>query len=110
MVELKSINYEVSALFSDITRAINEQTFDEIPDIIKKQQQVIELLNVVRKKQIKRIKNGEATTRNSNLYLGILNETKNLLLQTINLLKAERDFIVKDTEMEKDADLVVENY
>ena len=110
VVELKSINYEVSALFSDITRAINEQTFDEIPDIIKKQQQVIELLNVVRKKQIKRIKNGEATTRNSNLYLGILNETKNLLLQTINLLKAERDFIVKDTEMEKDADLVVENY
>lgn len=100
VVELKSINYEVSALFSDITRIINEQTFDEIPDTIKKQQQVIELLNNVRKKQIKRIKNGEATTRNSNLYLGILNETKNLLLQTINLLKAERDFIVKDVEVE----------
>lgn len=100
VVELKSINYEVSALFSDITRIINEQTFDEIPDTIKKQQQVIELLNSVRKKQIKRIKNGEATTRNSNLYLGILNETKNLLLQTINLLKAERDFIVKDVEVE----------
>lgn len=102
VVELKSINYEVSALFSSINRIINEQTFDEIPDIIKQQQQVIELLNSVRKKQIKRIKNGEATTRNSDLYLGILNETKNLLLQTINLLKAERDFIVKDVEIPSD--------
>lgn len=95
MVELKAINYEVSELFSDISRIINEQAYDEVSDIIKKQQQALELLNLARKKQIKRIKNGEAGTRNSNLYLGILNETKNLLLQTINLVKAERDFIVK---------------
>lgn len=95
VVELKAINYEVSELFSDISRIINEQAYDEVSDIIKKQQQALELLNLARKKQIKRIKNGEAGTRNSNLYLGILNETKNLLLQTINLVKAERDFIVK---------------
>lgn len=95
VVELKAINYEVSELFSDISRIINEQAYDEVSDIIKKQQQALELLNSARKKQIKRIKNGEAGTRNSNLYLGILNETKNLLLQTINLVKAERDFIVK---------------
>jgi Na+/phosphate symporter len=98
VVELKSVNYEVSALFSTINRTINEQAFDEIPEIIRQQQQVIELLNSVRRKQIRRIKNGEATTRNSDLYLGILNETKNLLLQTINLLKAERDFIEKEVE------------
>lgn len=103
VVELKSINYEVSALFSSINHIINEQTFDEIPDTIKQQQQVIELLNSARKKQIKRIKNGEATTRNSDLYLGILNETKNLLLQTINLLKAERDFIINDVEVLSDS-------
>ncbi len=45
------------------------------------------------KKQIKRIKANEAGTRNSVLYLGILNETKNFLLDTINLLKSHRDFI-----------------
>lgn len=95
VVELKAINYEVSELFSDISRIIMEESYHEVSDIIKKQQQALELLNSARKKQIKRIKNGEAGTRNSSLYLGILNETKNLLLQTINLVKAERDFIVK---------------
>lgn len=99
VVELKSINYEVSALFSEITRIINEQSYADVPEVIKRQQQVLELLNSVRKKQIKRIKNGETSTRNSNLYLGLLNETKNLLLQTINLLKAERDFIEKHKEI-----------
>jgi phosphate/sulfate permease len=99
VVELKSINYEVSALFSEITRIVNEQSYADVPEVIKRQQQVLELLNSVRKKQIKRIKNGETSTRNSNLYLGLLNETKNLLLQTINLLKAERDFIEKHKEI-----------
>lgn len=95
VIELKAINYEVSALFSEISRIITDQAFDDVPEIIRKQQAIIEVLNSARKKQIKRIKNGEAGTRNSNLYLGILNETKNLLLQTINLVKAERDFILK---------------
>ena len=93
VVELKSINYEISELFSDITRIITQRSFNELPELIVKQQQIIELLNEARKKQIKRIKKGDVNTRNSNLYLGILNETKNLLLQTINLVKAERDFV-----------------
>lgn len=95
VVELKAINYEVSELFSHISHIINEKRYEEVSEVIKKQQQTLELLNSARKKQIKRIKNGDAGTRNSNLYLGILNETKNLLLQTINLVKAERDFIAK---------------
>jgi hypothetical protein len=43
---------------------------------------------------LKRIKKGEAGTKNGLLYLGVLAETKSLLLDTINLLKAERDFII----------------
>lgn len=93
VIELKAINYEVSSLFSEISRVVSERKFDDVPEIIKRQQSILDILNSTRKKQIKRIKNGDAGTRNSNLYLGIINETKNMLLQTVNLVKAERDFI-----------------
>ena len=62
------------------------------------QQKVLEMLNDARKKQIKRIKQNEAGTRNSILYLAIINETKNIMLHTVNLLKAQRDFILNNVE------------
>jgi len=48
-----------------------------------------------RKTQLRRIKNGELSTRNSILYLNFLTETKNLILNAVNLLKSQRDFILE---------------
>ena len=45
------------------------------------------------KRQLKRIKNKETSTRSSMLYLNILNETKTLVLQSRNLLKSQRYFL-----------------
>ncbi len=50
-------------------------------------------MNDYRKKQIKRIKAKVVGTRNSGLYIGILQETKNYILYLGNLLKSHRDFI-----------------
>lgn len=96
--ELKEISVEVSDLFDDIMKMIKGNDYTGVPDAIKKQQNILELLNDTRKKQVKRIKQSETGTRNSVLYLGILNEIKNILLQTINLLKAQRDFILNNVE------------
>lgn len=97
-MELKSLSKEVSKLFNEILTIIMENDFTEIPDTIKHQQDILDLLNKYRKKQVKRIKNGETGTRISVLYLGIQNEIKNILLQSINLLKAQRDFILNNVE------------
>jgi Na+/phosphate symporter len=73
---------------------IETHDFEESDKIIKLHQQVNEYIDRARKDQVKRIKNHEAGTKNSLLYLNILAETKNLSLFILNLFKAHRDFIV----------------
>ncbi|MFR5872224.1 MAG: hypothetical protein ACLUEV_12110 [Alistipes sp.] len=47
------------------------------------------------KSQIKRVKAKASTTRSSILYLTIINETKTMVLQSRNLLKAQKYFVMK---------------
>ena len=94
--ELKDINFKISILFEKVIDMISDNDFTDIPAIINAQQEVLESINTARKNQVKRIKANETGTRSSVLFLGILNESKNLLLQTINLLKAQRDFILNN--------------
>ncbi len=94
--EIKGINLKISKLFEQIIKMVSDNDFTDIPLIINMQQDILESINIARKNQIKRIKSNETGTRNSVLYLGILNESKNMLLQTINLLKAQRDFILNN--------------
>lgn len=96
--ELKELSNQLSELFDDILFMIKQNDYTRVPDAVKKQQDIMEELNKIRKKQVKRIKQGETGTRNSVLYLGLLNEIKNLLLHTINILKAQRDFILNNIE------------
>ena len=91
--ELITYNENVTELFEAIIETIEKNRFEDIPKLIEKQQNLLSLIKSGSKKQIKRIKNEEAGTKNSVLYLGILNEIKNFLLQSINLVKAQRDFI-----------------
>jgi len=91
--ELNELKESGNDLFEAIIFTIDKKKFENIPSLIEKQQRILDNLKSGRKNQIKRIKNDEAGTRNSILYLGILNEIKNFLLQSINLVKAQRDFV-----------------
>ena len=97
--ELNDLKDDISILFELIINTIEKNEFENIPDLIEKQQLILDKLTDCRKKQVKRIKHQESGTRISILYLGILNEIKNFLLQSINLVKAQRDFV--DTHEEK---------
>jgi Na+/phosphate symporter len=91
--ELDELQKSITELFDSIIETIDKNEFSNIPDLIEKQQDILDILKTGRKNQIKRIKKDEAGTRNSILYLGILNEIKNFLLQSINLVKSQRDFV-----------------
>ena len=91
--ELNLLKDNTNDLFNSIIETIEKSEFSKIPDLIEKQQVILDILKDGRKSQIKRIKKNEAGTKNSILYLGILNEIKNFLLQSINLVKAQRDFV-----------------
>ncbi|MFW5721371.1 MAG: phosphate permease, partial [Bacteroidota bacterium] len=74
--ELNELRDGTTELFDLIIHTIENNTIENIPDLIEKQQDVLNIIKASRKKQITRIKNQESGTRISILYLGILNELK----------------------------------
>ena len=55
-------------------------------------QKILDLIAKMRKKMVKLLKKAEAGTKISIVYFNTLSETKNLMLHTINIVKAQRDF------------------
>ena len=90
--DLKELSGKIKAFIHGISFTIKTNDFGLIPKGIDEQQKLLSFLDLIRKNQIKRIRANEVGTRNSMLYLNLLAETKNLLLQLINLVKAQRDF------------------
>ena len=92
--DLNQLTLEVTELLKAIKTLMDSNDFDHINSIIIKQQQTLTFLQKLKKKQVKMIQAEEVGTRNSLLYFNMLAETKNLLLFTVNMLKAHRDFIL----------------
>ncbi|MDR0969408.1 MAG: inorganic phosphate transporter [Lentimicrobiaceae bacterium] len=93
LTELKTLSGELARFLTKITTEINGHNFTHQDKIVDEQQKLLQIIDLFRKNEIKRIKKEAGSTRNSLLYIGILQETKNLCLFSINLYKAERDFI-----------------
>ena len=91
--ELTLFSNQVTDFLNFALHIIKESRFEQIEELIQKRQTVLELMREQEKRQIRRIKRKETNSRNSVLYFGVMAETKNLLLQTVNLLKATRDFV-----------------
>jgi len=94
IAELKELEQLLQGLLNEILEIIKNTRFGNIDNALKHQQKILDAIDKFRRNQIKRIKNAQAGTKNSLLYLGILSETKNMLLDIINLLKSQRDFII----------------
>ncbi len=92
--ELNIVQTKLDVFFRTINSQLNENRYEiaEIDQAFKEQQDLLSSIHKFRKEQIARIKEEKVGTRNSVLYLGILNETKNVALHAGNLLKASRDF------------------
>lgn len=91
--ELRLLFGELKKLMKRMQKHIESNDFHDQKNVIALEDELLGLIQRFRKTQIKRIKNDEVGTRNSILYLGILNESKNLVLQSVNLYKSQRDFI-----------------
>jgi len=103
--ELMDITRMIREFLKRINQLILEQDFTQVNEILESQSKVLKFVDTSRKKQVKRIKANEVGTRNSMLFLSILSETKNLMLQSINLFKSHRDFTSNadpvDTQIEE---------
>ncbi len=92
IIELKAVAKDIREYYKQIINTINTKQYENVRSIINLRQNLIDQMNEYRTIQIKRVKHKEAGTKNSMLYLGILHEVKNLLLNGTNLLKSQRDF------------------
>ncbi|MFC2098278.1 anion permease [Bacteroidota bacterium] len=96
--DLQHLSELLNTFFSKIIQSIKNSDYSNLDDLLDDQQFLLDSIMKLKKRQLKRIKNGETGTKNSELILNTLTETKNLILYTVNLLKAQRDFVAYDTE------------
>jgi len=95
--ELNELKNSIGNFFKSTVKILEEEGFKNIDKIVKEQQNLLESITKINRRQLKRIKNQESGTKNSSLYLNLMGETKNLLLFTVNLIKAQRDFLIHTT-------------
>ena len=87
----------IDKFFQSNIKLLEEEKYKNIDGIIKEQHQLLDSIAKINKRQLKRIRTQESGTKNSTLYLNVMSETKNLLLFTVNLIKAQRDFLIHTT-------------
>jgi len=93
VVDLENINKEVSKVYSEITKMLRTSDFSNFERTLATRDSIFDLFVDNIKSQIKRVKSKESSMRNSILYLDIVNETKTMLLQVRNMMRAQRLFM-----------------
>ena len=91
--DLKHINDDVAEIYGNINRMINANDFRDIDTVLTMRDELFERIAVTTKSELKRINVGEGNTTASMFYLTVLSETKAMVLQARNLLKAQRYFL-----------------
>ncbi len=93
--DLMKINDDVELIFVKIKHMLETKDMSEFETVMELKDVLFDNIADATKKQIKRIKSNakENSSRSSMLYLNILNETKTMVLQARNLMKAQKYFI-----------------
>ncbi|HYQ58076.1 MAG TPA: phosphate permease, partial [Draconibacterium sp.] len=90
--ELLDVTKNIDKFFKSVLKNAEGKTFEDLDQIIEERDHILEQIYKMEKNQIKRIKNKMVNTRNSQLFFKLISEMEYLLLHTINLVKAYRDF------------------
>ncbi len=90
--DLDTLKENVTDYFNFLLNIFKNDKLEKISEADNTQDKLIELIQDFRKNQIKAIKKSKASTKNSLIFLEILNETKNLLQHVEKLMLAYRDF------------------
>lgn len=91
--DLRDINDDVEVIYRNINRMLREGDFSEIETVLSLRDQLFESIAEAIKSELTRINEARSNTKASMLYLTILTETKNMVLQSRNLLKSQQYFL-----------------
>ncbi len=93
---LMSINADVNEIYSRIIYMFTSNDFSTIDEVLVMRDNLFERLAQSTKAELGRINAGESNSRSGMLFLGIISETKTMVLQSRNLLKSRRYFIEQE--------------
>ena len=96
--DLMDINDAVESIYRRINRMLAEGDFTDIELVLSLRDQLFESIAEAIKSELTRINEAKSNTKASMLYLTIITETKNMVLQSRNLLKSQQYFLKHRTE------------
>jgi Na+/phosphate symporter len=91
-VDMEKLYKGFMAFVSKTGKLIDKNDYSSISAVESDQQEIFDMINKLKKNQIKLLKKAGPGTKISLLYMDILSETKNLVSYTVNVLKSARDF------------------
>lgn len=90
--DLKVVYNTLSDVFSAYAKMEKSGDYTQFNKVTSLRDFILELNPKLTKRQIKRVKEGVSSTRNSILFLNLVNESKIVTLQSGNLMKSHRNF------------------
>ncbi|MEG0807746.1 MAG: inorganic phosphate transporter [Alistipes sp.] len=95
--DLMGINDDVETIYHHINVMLRNDDFSNIEMVLSLRDQLFEAIAEAIKSELNRINEARSNTKASLLYLTILTETKNMVLQSRNLLKSQQYFLKHST-------------
>jgi len=92
--DLEDLSKKVTNMYKTYIGMMEKSDYSGFATITNIRDEIIEQCAKLTKKQIRRVKDKECSTRNSILFMNILNETKTIVLQSVNLMKSQRNMIL----------------
>lgn len=93
VTDLTRLGDQVIDVASDFVKMIQSWDYSTFDNLLEKRHLIAELYSQATRNQIKRAKSKTSGTRNSILFLSLLNETKIIALQSSNLMKSQKRLV-----------------
>jgi phosphate/sulfate permease len=94
--DLRLLGEQLLSIYDDFNEMIVKNDYSGIDKIKERRAVILDLYAELVKKQIKRTKEHNTGTRNSILYLNLLNETKVIAMKSVNLMRAQMNLFYSD--------------
>lgn len=96
--EFRHLVNDSDEFFNLALHIVKEDKFDEIGELVEKENSIADILRDIETDEINHIKNREVNTTGSLFFFQGLSEIKNLFHHSVSLIKSHRDFIVANSK------------
>ena len=90
--DLKTIFHTLTEVYAGYIKMEKTNDYTNFDQVLNLRLTILDLYAKMTKRQIKRVKDGQSSTRSSILFLNLVNESKIVTLQSGNLMKTHRSF------------------